>query len=100
MGIITVISNTFLIFFSSHSYTDVFSNDFKVSETIDLLWILIASEHFILIVKAFLIVLIKDRPSWVDKSQQKLKVLMEDINQEQDRLKVTEKAQKQAEEEY
>ena len=69
MAIMTVISNTFLLYFSSNRFRSLFQSDFGVNSDFMLLAIIIGIEHGIIIFKFLLEAVIKDRPTWVDKSQ-------------------------------
>ena len=65
MALATVISNCVLLYFSTSSLKNFMEERFNFHSEVYLLWIIVAIEHAILIVKTLCAALIKDIPEWV-----------------------------------
>lgn len=71
ISVITVITNCLLVYLSQTNLLKVFQNDFSLDSN-KTLWVVLLVEHGILAFKFMLSGIIKDRPTWVDKSLKKI----------------------------
>lgn len=79
MAIVAVISNSLLLYFSSPTLRSWLAETFELESELYLLWIIVAIEHFIILVKVICSVTIIDMPGWVQKSFTKVKTETEKI---------------------
>eukprot|EP00347_Sterkiella_histriomuscorum_P016772 403351910 len=94
MAIVAVISNCLLLYFSSPTLKSWLTETFEVESEIYLLWIIIALEHFIILVKVICSVTINDMPGWVQKSFTRVKTVQDKIMIEENERDENEKIDK------
>ena len=72
MAVTTVVTNSLLLYLASPNFKLFFQERFDIKQETTMMWIIIAIEHAIIIIKFLLQSVINDRPGWVDKVQKKI----------------------------
>lgn len=91
MALATVISNCVLLYFSTKAVRNFMENQLQLNSDLYLLWIIVAIEHAILLVKGLTSAIIKDVPDWVEKSQLRIEHEHLLLRDEEDERKDNEK---------